>query len=190
MKVKNTPIDELRPYAHNPKTHPETQIDKIARSIEEFGFLVPILIDADNYIIAGHGRLLAARKLGLVEVPTIRVDHLTEAQIRAYRIADNKLTESPWDIGELMVEIDDLKLGDYDIDLTGFGEIELGEVITKKGSHDVTCEYQRGEEIVLEQCLRFGVKRAYLLKDSPMCDRDYGVLGRLLEANNIWVTRV
>lgn len=143
MKVKNTPIDDLKPYAHNPKTHPAEQVEKIAASITEFGFLVPILIDADNYIIAGHGRLLAARKHGLVEVPTIRVDHLTEAQIRAYRIADNKLTESPWDIGELMVEIDDLKLGDYDIDLTGFGEIELGEVIKEKERHDA--RYKPGE---------------------------------------------
>ncbi len=63
-------------------------------------------------------------------------------------------------------------------------------VITKDGKHDVTCEYQRGAEIILEQCIKFGVKRAYLLKDSPMCDRDYGVLGRLLQENGIWVTRV
>lgn len=94
MKIKNTLINDLKPYAHNPKTHPEEQVDKIARSIEEFGFLVPILIDADNSIIAGHGRLMAARKTGLMEIPTICVDHLTEAQIRAYRIADNRLTES------------------------------------------------------------------------------------------------
>ena len=105
MKIKNTLIDDLRPYAHNPKTHPEAQIDKIARSIEEFGFLVPILIDGDNSIIAGHGRLLAARKLGLAEISTICVDHLTEAQIRAYRIADNRLTESAWDLEMLESEI-------------------------------------------------------------------------------------
>lgn len=127
MKVKNTPIDDLKPYAHNPKTHPAEQVEKIAASITEFGFMVPILIDADNYIIAGHGRLLAARKHGLVEVPTIRVDHLTEAQIRAYRIADNKLTESPWDLEMLESEIAILQDMDFDIDLTGFDEDELEE---------------------------------------------------------------
>lgn len=109
MNIKTIPIDDLKPYAHNPKTHPAEQIEKIAKSITEFSFLVPILIDADNSIIAGHGRLMAAHKLGLIEVPTIRVDHLTEAQIRAYRIADNKLTM------------------DGGFDLTGFDEDELKE---------------------------------------------------------------
>ena len=128
MNVKTTPIDDLKPYAHNPKTHPAEQVDKIARSIEEFGFLVPVLIDADNSIIAGHGRLLAARKLGLIEIPTILVDHLTEAQIRAYRIADNRLTESAWDLELLESEISILQDMDFDIDLTGFDDIELGEM--------------------------------------------------------------
>lgn len=128
MKIKNTPIDDLRPYAHNPKTHPEAQIDKIARSIEEFGWTVPILIDADNSIIAGHGRLLAAHKLGLIEIPTICIDHLTEAQIRAYRIADNRLTESAWDFEMLESEIAILQDMDFDIDLTGFDDIDLGEM--------------------------------------------------------------
>ncbi len=136
MNIINIQIDDLKPYAHNPKTHPAEQVEKIARSIAEFGFLVPILIDADNSIIAGHGRLMAARKLGLVEVPTIQVDHLTEAQIRAYRIADNRLTESAWDIGELMFEIDDLMVDDFDIDLTGFGEIELAGMAAAKKRHD------------------------------------------------------
>jgi len=136
MNIIQTPIDDLKPYAHNPKTHPAEQVEKIARSITEFGFLVPVLIDADNSIIAGHGRLLAARKLGLIEIPTIRVDHLTEAQIRAYRIADNRLTESAWDIGELQFEIDDLKLAEFDIDLTGFSEIDLGGMAEAKKRHD------------------------------------------------------
>ena len=128
MNVTNTPIDDLKPYAHNPKTHPAEQVEKIARSIEEFGFLVPILIDADNSIIAGHGRLMAARKLGLDEIPTICIDHLTEAQIRAYRIADNRLTESAWDIELLESEMAILQDMDFDIDLTGFDDIEIGEM--------------------------------------------------------------
>ncbi len=136
MKIKNTPIDGLRPYAHNPKTHPEAQIDKIARSIEEFGWTVPILIDGDNSIIAGHGRLLAARKLGLIEIPTICVDHLTEAQMRAYRIADNRLTESAWDLEMLESEIAILQDMDFDIDLTGFDDIEIGEMFPELGDSD------------------------------------------------------
>lgn len=127
MNIKTIPIDDLKPYAHNPKTHPAEQVEKIAKSIEEFGFLVPILIDADNSIIAGHGRLMAARKLGLAEIPTIRIDHLTEAQIRAYRIADNKLTESDWDLKLLESEMASLQDMDFDIDLTGFDENELKE---------------------------------------------------------------
>ena len=138
MNIIQTQIDDLKPYAHNPKTHPAEQVEKIARSITEFGFLVPVLIDADNSIIAGHGRLLAARKLGIDKIPTIRVDHLTEAQIRAYRITDNRLTESPWDIGELQFEIDDLKLAEFDIDLTGFSEIDLGGMAEAKRRHDIT----------------------------------------------------
>ena len=137
MNIANTPIDDLKPYAHNPKLHSTEQIDKIARSITEFGFLVPVLVDADMNIIAGHGRLLAARKLKLTEIPTIGVDHLTKTQIHAYRIADNKLTmDGGWDVGELMGEIADLKLDDYDIDLTGFGEIELCGMENAKNRHD------------------------------------------------------
>lgn len=127
MNIKNTPIADLKPYAHNAKTHPKEQVSKIARSIEEFGFLVPVLVDADNSIIAGHGRLLAARKLGLAEIPTICIDHLTEAQIRAYRIADNKLTESEWDVDLLDSEMAILQDMDFDISLTGFDEDEIRE---------------------------------------------------------------
>ena len=128
MNIKTIPIDQLKPYAHNPKTHPAEQIEKIAKSITEFGFLVPILIDADNSIIAGHGRILAARKLGLKNIPAVSADHLTDAQIRAYRIADNKLTESAWDIDMLHSEITTLQDMEFDLDLTGFDDIELGEM--------------------------------------------------------------
>lgn len=127
MDVVNTKISDLKPYAHNPKLHPPEQVEKIARSIDEFGFLVPVLIDVDYSIIAGHGRLLAARKLGLSEIPTIQVDHLTDAQIRAYRIADNKLTEGGWDLDLLGSEMSLLRDADFDIDLTGFDEGELKE---------------------------------------------------------------
>ena len=86
-------IDELTPYAQNARTHTKTQVQKIAASIEEFGFTCPVLIDADGGIIAGHGRVEAARRLGMERVPTIRLDHLSDVQKRAYIIADNRLAE-------------------------------------------------------------------------------------------------
>ena len=147
MNIKTIPIDDLKPYAHNPKQHPAEQIAKIAKSIEEFSFLVPILIDADNSIIAGHGRLMAARKLGLVEVPTIRVDHLTEAQIQAYRIADNKLTmDGGWNLELLESEIGILQDMDFDIDLTGFDDIEIGELFQDTPDEEPPEEFPEYDE--------------------------------------------
>ena len=98
------------PYSQNPKEHPSEQIDKIASSIKKFGFKVPMLITEDHEIIAGHGRLQACRKLGLEEVPAIVVDDLTEAEIKAFRIADNRTTESEWDDELLSVELEELDL--------------------------------------------------------------------------------
>jgi len=93
VRVEYVDIDSLVPYVNNPKQHPKEQVDMIAASIREFGFLNPIIITKDNEIIAGHGRLLACQKLGIREVPVIRAEHLTPAQIKAYRLADNRLTE-------------------------------------------------------------------------------------------------
>lgn len=112
----------LIPYARNAKLHSESQVAQIAASIREFGFNNPVLIDKDNGIIAGHGRVLAAQKLSLLEVPCLRLSHLTETQKRAYIIADNRLSETGggWDTELLALEIEDLRLEDFDIDLTGF----------------------------------------------------------------------
>ena len=90
------PLDRLRPYAGNAKTHGADQVARIAGSMAEFGWTVPVLVSGDGEVIAGHGRILAAAQLGLDEAPVIVLDHLSEAQRRAYRIADNKLAESPW----------------------------------------------------------------------------------------------
>lgn len=122
MKITNKNIAVLIPYANNAKKHPEEQVSKIAASIKEFGFNNPILIDKDNGVIAGHGRLLAAKKLGLEEVPTICLDHLTEAQKKAYILADNRLGEihTEWDMGLVNLELENLLELDFDIDLTGF----------------------------------------------------------------------
>ena len=117
---------DLIPYARNSRTHSDAQVAKIASSIREFGFLNPIIIDAENGIIAGHGRLMAAQKLGIAEVPVLEASHLTEAQKRAYVIADNRLAlDAGWDDELLKVELKDLDEQGFDLTLTGF---ELGEM--------------------------------------------------------------
>ena len=114
-------IDGLKPYENNARTHSEEQVKKIARSIEEFGFINPVLIDGNYGIIAGHGRVMAAKKMGMTEVPCLFVEDLTEAQKRAYIIADNKLAlDAGWDEELLHLELAELQEMDFDITLTGF----------------------------------------------------------------------
>jgi DNA modification methylase len=130
MSIVHRVIDQLKPDPANPRLHSKKQIRQIANSIEAFGFNVPVLVDADLKVIAGHGRLLACRELGWTEVPTLRLDHLTSAQARAFTIADNRLTEiAAWDDRLLAQQLKDLSvLGlDFSIEITGFemGEIDL-----------------------------------------------------------------
>jgi ParB-like chromosome segregation protein Spo0J len=130
MEYTQTPTDDLIPYANNSRTHSDTQVLQIASSIKEFGFLNPVLIDKDNGIIAGHGRVMAAKKLGLDTVPTLLVDHLTEAQKKAYVIADNQLAlNSGWDFDLLKVEIEGLQEVDFDTQLLGFDDSFLDKVL-------------------------------------------------------------
>ncbi len=127
MKIESIKLDKLIPYARNSRTHSDQQVAQVAASIREFGFTNPVLIDSEDGIIAGHGRVMAARKLGLADVPCIRLGHLTETQKRAYIIADNKLAlNSGWDEEMLGLELADLREADFDLDLIGFdaGEIE------------------------------------------------------------------
>ena len=119
LKVERRPIAALKPYARNPRTHSPRQVQQIADSIREFRFTNPILIDADGGVIAGHGRLTAAKLLGIERVPTIRLDHMSEAQKRAYVLADNKLAENAgWDRELLALELQYLSELDLDFDLT------------------------------------------------------------------------
>ena len=121
MKIETLPTDKLIPYARNTRTHSEAQVAQIAGSIREFGFTNPILIDAENGIIAGHGRVMAAQKLGIDKVPCIRLGHLTDTQRRAYIIADNKLAlNAGWDEEMLGIELAALREDDFDLDLIGF----------------------------------------------------------------------
>ena len=126
MKIETIPIADLIPYARNSRTHSDQQVAQVAASIREFGFTNPVLIDSEDGIIAGHGRVMAARKLNMAEVPCIRLEHLTETQKRAYIIADNKLAlNSGWDEEMLGLELADLREEDFDLDLVGFDAAEI-----------------------------------------------------------------
>ena len=129
-QIEYWPLAQLKPYARNAKTHDANQVAKIAASMAEFGWTVPVLVASDGELIAGHGRILAAAHLGLAEVPVIVLGHLTEAQRRAYRIADNKLTElGGWDEALLLQELQALLAEDFDLGLIGIPEDELDALL-------------------------------------------------------------
>ena len=127
---KTVSVDKLIPYARNSRTHSAEQVAQIAASIKEFGFLNPIIIDGDNSIIAGHGRVMAAQKLGIRELPCIEASHLSDTQRRAYIIADNQLAlNADWDLSKLQIEIEDLQESNFDIYLLGFDDEFLSDLI-------------------------------------------------------------
>ena len=126
MKIQQISVEKLIPYARNSRTHSDEQVAQIAASIKEFGWTNPILIDGESGIIAGHGRLMAARKLGMNEVPVIELAHLSDIQKRALIIADNKLSANAgWDNDMLLLEFEELELEGFDLSLTGFGDEEI-----------------------------------------------------------------
>jgi hypothetical protein len=121
MEYQQVAVDELIPYVNNARTHSDEQVTQIASSIREFGFINPIIIDDKNNVIAGHGRLLASKKLGLKEVPTVLVDHLTDTQRKAYVLADNQLAlNAGWDNELLKLELAQLDDVGFDLELLGF----------------------------------------------------------------------
>ena len=135
--IETWPLDRLKPYAQNAKTHGDDQVAKIAASMAEFGWTVPVLVAEDGEVIAGHGRILAAAQLGLTEAPVIVLGHLTEAQRRAYRIADNKLTEmGGWDEALLSAELQDLLAEEFDLSLIGIADGELDRLLAETGADD------------------------------------------------------
>lgn len=130
INIKYISVADLIPYAANSRTHSDAQVAQIAASIREFGWTNPILIDGENTIIAGHGRLLAARKLGLEEVPAIILDHLTKAQQRSLVIADNQLAlNAGWDMDMLKAEIEGLNFEGFELELLGFEDAKLSELL-------------------------------------------------------------
>ena len=129
-QIEIWPTAKLHAYARNARTHSPEQVAQIAASIREFGFVNPVLVDASGGIVAGHGRLLAAHQLGWTEVPVIILDHLTDTQRRAYIIADNKLAlNAGWNLELLAQEVRALEQDDFDIDLIGFSEAEMAELL-------------------------------------------------------------
>ena len=131
MKIIEMNIEDLIPYMDNPRIN-YMAVDAVAKSIREFGFKVPIIVDKNNVIIAGHTRLEASKRLGLEKVPVIIADDLTPEQVKAFRIMDNKSAQySEWDYEKLLKEIDELAELNYDVDLTGFSQVELDDIITK-----------------------------------------------------------
>jgi DNA modification methylase len=174
-KLEQVDLNLLIPYARNSRTHSDEQVAQIAASIREFGFTNPVLIGTDNDIIAGHGRVLAARKLGVEQVPCIRLGHLTDAQKRAYVIADNKLAlNAGWDDEFLKLELQELDEAGFDLELTGFGEEELKalmsvEVIEGNTDPDEVPEAPEDPVTVLGDIWALGNHRV-MCGDSTMVD--------------------
>ena len=131
MAVERRAIDDLIPYARNARTHDDAQVAQIAASIREFGWTNPVLVDGEGGIIAGHGRVMAARQLGLTDVPCIPIEHLTDAQKRAYVIADNKLAiNAGWDEQTLAIEFEELRSDGFDLELTGFDAEDIDRMLS------------------------------------------------------------
>jgi hypothetical protein len=140
-KVERRPISELIPYARNSRTHSDTQVAQIAASIREWGWTMPILVDEDGNVIAGHGRIMAAQKLGIADVPCMTATGWSEAKRRAYVIADNKLAlNAGWDDEMLRVEFGELRDLDFDLSLTGFDDSEIDALFPTEATQGLTDE--------------------------------------------------
>jgi ParB-like chromosome segregation protein Spo0J len=149
IEIQYKATEDLIPYARNSRTHSAEQVAQIAASIREFGWTNPILIDGENGIIAGHGRVLAAHKLGKTQVPTIELSHMSDTQKRAYIIADNKLAlNAGWDNEMLALEIDDLKEAGFDLSFTGFTIDDINAL--KTPDFDAATEDDQGKLDQLE----------------------------------------
>ena len=177
LAIVKKDIDTLIPYAANSRTHSEEQISQIAASIHEFGFTNPILLDGDNGVIAGHGRIMAAKKLGLKKVPCIALGHLTDAQKRAYVIADNKLAlNSDWDMEFLSSELQGLMEDDYSLDVIGFSQEELGAMSLSVSEVDMPelstedPEFQQKTFIFHNDQVPSVEEAIALAKKAPLCD--------------------
>ena len=137
-EMQLVPLSKLVPYVNNARTHSPEQLTKLRSSLREFGFINPVIIDREFNVIAGHGRIAAAKEEGMEEVPCVFVDYLTEAQKKAYILADNRMSlDAGWDEELLRIEIESLQGADFDVSLTGFGEDEIADLFAGDGEKDV-----------------------------------------------------
>ena len=158
-------IHKLIPYVNNARTHNVQQINKLRSSLREFGFINPVIIDRDFNVIAGHGRIMAAKEEGINEVPCVFVDYLTEAQKKAYILADNRMAmDAGWDEELLKIEMEELQAADFDMGLTGFREDEIADLFAVKedpddtGSNKEFDEGEFGDEEFKHECPRCGFR--------------------------------
>lgn len=166
-KMQMVEASKLVPYVNNARTHSAAQISKLRASIREFGFINPVIIDGNYGIIAGHGRVVAAQEEGLAEVPCVLVDHLTEAQKKAYILADNRYAQDAgWDEELLRIEIEGLQAEDFDVSLTGFRDDEITDLFALKddepddpeGNNKEYGEEEFGDEEFDHECPRCGFR--------------------------------
>jgi len=158
-KIERIAVETLLPYAKNSRTHSDEQVAQIAASIKEFGFNNPILIDKENTIIAGHGRLMAARRVGMADVPCIRLGHLTETQRKAYIIADNKLAlNAGWDNEMLTIELEELLADGFAMDILGFDPAEIQNISDQPDfePNSSTKEIDPNDYVMGHQCPKCG----------------------------------
>ena len=156
-RIELWPIDRLVPYEKNARVHSAEQLAQLRASIQEFGFTNPILVDSKDGVIAGHGRLEAARDMGLTEVPVVVLDHLSPEQKRAYVIADNKLAlNAGWDFSLLQQEVAALNLADFDLDLLGFDEKELSALLDPERIDEPTADSSSADDATCDRCPRCG----------------------------------
>jgi ParB-like chromosome segregation protein Spo0J len=157
LVIEYRSLGSLIPYSRNPRTHSEEQIAQIAASIREFGFTNPILIDSNQGIVAGHGRIAAAKELGLEKVPCIDLSHLTEEQKRAYIIADNKLAlNAGWNEDLLRMELIELKELGANIELTGFDPMELADIMLGKDVEFKEYDESAADDVQMATCPKCG----------------------------------
>ncbi|WP_297505429.1 ParB/Srx family N-terminal domain-containing protein, partial [Ferrovum sp.] len=148
LHIEYRPVESLIPFAKNARTHTEEQITQIAASIREFGFNSPILVDGHHGIVSGHGRLSAARKLSMTEVPVIELEHLSDIQKRAFILAENKLAENAgWDHELLALELADLGASGVDLELTGFDASEIESMLVKAADEEGPSSDEPADEI-------------------------------------------
>jgi ParB-like chromosome segregation protein Spo0J len=157
LRVEYRRVADLVPYARNARTHSEEQVDQIAASVREFGFTNPVLVDAGGGIVAGHGRVMAAEKLGMDKIPCISLGWLKEAQKRAYVIADNNLAlNAGWNEELLRLELTDLKDLDVDLRLLGFDEAELADILLGKDVEFKEFDESTANDVKMIKCPHCG----------------------------------